>query len=208
VDHSQAWHDLYQHNVGVIGSNPDLILPGQVLVTSGAAHAGPAAAHAAPAAPAPPAAAAHAAPAAPAAPAPAAAAHAAPAAPAPAAATAVAHITNSAGNVKPQSQAAADAVVSHVPGAAGITIGGTRPDSVDPKGHPAGLALDYMVLSDTALGHAIVQYTVAHWNELHVSYVIYQQKILTSPTGAWEQMPDRGSPTANHMDHVHVSYVG
>ena len=61
---------------------------------------------------------------------------------------------------------------------------------------------------DTALGHAIVQYTIDHWSELGVEYVIYQQKILTSPTGAWKQMEDRGSPTANHMDHVHVNYVG
>ena len=36
----------------------------------------------------------------------------------------------------------------------------------------------------------------------------YQQRILTSPNGAWKQMEDRGSPTANHMDHVHVNYRG
>ena len=99
-------------------------------------------------------------------------------------------------------------VVSNVPGAAAITLGGTRASAVDPHGHPSGLALDYMVESDTALGHAIVQYTIDHWSELGVEYVIYQQKILTSPTGAWKQMEDRGSPTANHMDHVHVNYVG
>ncbi|MEU2348646.1 transglycosylase family protein [Modestobacter sp. NPDC049651] len=124
------------------------------------------------------------------------------------AATTTAKITNSAGPVKPAAQAAADAVVSNVPGAGAITLGGTRASAVDPHGHPSGLAIDYMVMSDTALGKAIVQYQVDHWDELGVDYVIYQQKILTSPTGAWKQMEDRGSPTANHMDHVHVNYAG
>jgi hypothetical protein len=41
-----------------------------------------------------------------------------------------------------------------------------------------------------------------------VEYVIWQQRIITSPTGAWKPMADRGSVTANHMDHVHVNYQG
>src|SRR4051794_26714082 len=48
--HGQAWRDLYQRNVGVIGSNPNLIPPGQVLLTAADAAAAPAA----PAAPATP----------------------------------------------------------------------------------------------------------------------------------------------------------
>jgi hypothetical protein len=99
-------------------------------------------------------------------------------------------------------------VVSNVPGADAITLGGTRASAVDPNGHPSGLALDYMVESDTALGNAIVQYHIDHWDELGVEYIIYKQRILTSPTGSWTAMEDRGSPTANHMDHVHVNYVG
>jgi hypothetical protein len=133
------------------------------------------------------------------------------AAPAPVAAgtavTEIAHITNSAGPVKPQSQAAANAVVSNVPGADAITIGGTRASATDPDGHPSGLALDYMVLSDSALGSAIVQYSIDHWAELGVEYVIYKQRILNFPNGSWQPMEDRGSPTANHMDHVHVNYL-
>jgi len=119
-----------------------------------------------------------------------------------------ARISNSAGPVKPQAQAAANAVVSNVPGAADITLGGTRASAVDPGGHPSGLAVDYMVLSDAALGDAIVAYNVANWDELGVEYIIWQQKILTSPTGSWKQMADRGSATANHMDHVHVNHQG
>lgn len=143
----------------------------------------------------------------------AAAAQAAPAVPAPAAAgtavtavTAVAKIANSSGPVKPQTQAAANAVVSSVAGAGGITLGGTRPSAADPHGHPSGLALDYMVLSDQALGEAIIAYHVAHWDELGVEYLIYRQRMLSSPSGAWVGMENRGSPTANHMDHVHVNY--
>jgi len=136
------------------------------------------------------------------------AAPAAPAAPSSIAATQVAHISNSAGDVRPQVQTAANAVVSNVAGAAGITLGGTRASATDPHGHPSGLALDYMVLSDSALGDAIVQYHRDHWAELGVEYLIWQQRYLGSPDGAWEPMSDRGSPTANHMDHVHVNYVG
>jgi hypothetical protein len=140
----------------------------------------------------------------------AAAAQAAANAPAPPAAgtavTAVAKITNSSGPVKPQTQAAANAVVSNVPGAGGITLGGTRASATDPHGHPSGLALDYMVLSNSALGEAIIAYHIAHWDELGVEYIIYKQRMLSSPNGSWVGMEDRGSPTANHMDHVHVNY--
>ena len=122
--------------------------------------------------------------------------------------TAVARISNSAGPVRPQTQAAADAFVSNVPGADGITIGGTRASAADPGGHPSGLALDIMVLSDVALGDAIVAYHVANWDALGVEYLIYRQRMLSSPGGSWKPMEDRGSPTQNHMDHVHVNYVG
>jgi hypothetical protein len=94
------------------------------------------------------------------------------AAAAPSAATAVATISNSAGPVRPQAQAAANAVVSNVPGTDGITIGGTRSSAADPHGHPSGLALDYMVGSNAALGDEIVAYHLAHWDELGVEYII------------------------------------
>ncbi|MGY1734103.1 transglycosylase family protein [Geodermatophilus sp. SYSU D01045] len=215
--HGQSWRELYERNADVIGGNPNLIYPGQVLALSGSAV--PAEAAPAPAAEAAPAPAAEAAPApvAEAAPAPVAAAgEAAPAATPPIAEAApqvaqssvVAEITNTAGAIHEAVQAAANAVVSNVPGAADITLGGTRASAVDPDGHPSGKALDYMVMSDAALGDAIAQYHVDHWDELGVEYVIWQQRILTSPDGAWKAMADRGSATANHVDHVHVNYVG
>ncbi|MGY1690762.1 hypothetical protein [Geodermatophilus sp. SYSU D01105] len=133
---------------------------------------------------------------------------AAPARAAAAAAGAVARITDTAGSIKPAAQAAANAVVSNVPGAAGITLGGTRASAADPGGHPSGLAVDYMVMSDDALGDAIAQYHIDHWDELGVEYVIWQQRMLSSPNGSWKPMADRGGVTANHFDHVHVNYRG
>ncbi|SDC12434.1 LysM domain-containing protein [Geodermatophilus telluris] len=194
--HGEKWRDLYQRNVETIGGNPNRIYPGQVLELAGSATATTAEAAA-------PAQAGESAPAAAVAPLAQTSLAVAPAT----ATTATATITNSAGSVHSVVQAAADAVVSNVPGAADISLGGTRASAVDPNGHPSGLALDYMVLSDAALGDAIAQYHVDHWEELGVSYVIWQQRILTSPTGTWKAMEDRGSATANHMDHVHVNYV-
>jgi hypothetical protein len=115
-------------------------------------------------------------------------------------------ISNTAGAINPRAQAAADAVVSNVPGAGSITLGGTRASAADPGGHPSGLAVDYMVMANGALGDAIVAYHVAHWNELGVEYIIWKQRMLSSPGGAWKAMENRGSTTANHMDHPHVNY--
>ena len=192
--HGLSWRELYQRNATVIGADPNRIFPGQVLVTAAPAPEVAPAPQAGSVGLSTPAAAA------PATPLAAAALAAAPAA--------TAKITNSAGNVARQVQAAANRVVSEVPGAGAITLGGTRPSATDPNGHPSGLALDYMVGKDTALGNAIVAFHVAHWDELGVEYVIWQQRILTSPTGAWKAMADRGSATANHMDHPHVNYFG
>ncbi len=131
----------------------------------------------------------------------------APAAPAASvAASVLARINNSSGPIKAVAQNAANAVISNVPGADGITIGGTRASAADPGGHPSGLALDYMTSS--SLGDAIAEYHIAHWDELGVEYIIWRQRMLSSPGGSWKTMENRGSPTANHMDHVHVNYRG
>ena len=122
------------------------------------------------------------------------------------AATTRAKISNSAGAINARAQAAADAVVSNVPGAGSLTLGGTRASAADPGGHPSGLAVDYMVMANGALGDAIVAYHVAHWNELGVEYLIWKQRMMSSPGGGWKPMENRGGATANHMDHVHVNY--
>ena len=84
-------------------------------------------------------------------------------------------------------------------------FGGYRPG--DPGDHGSGRAVDIMVSGDPGL--EIARYVQAHARELHVKYVIYQQHIWLAgrPTGQWRLMEDRGSTTANHYDHVHVSVV-
>lgn len=189
TDIKTCWQPLYEENRDVIGDNPDLIFPGQafhsVHLVGGLYLPNPPVTVVDPPPPGDE--------------------QLAPAGHVDAP-TGVAIIANSAGPVQPATQAAADDVWTNVSGVSLITIGGTRASAIDPHGHPSGRALDYMVLSDEALGHAIVQYHIANWDRLGVEYIIYQQKILLSPNGAWEPMEDRGSPTANHMDHVHVNY--
>lgn len=71
--------------------------------------------------------------------------------------------------------------------------------------HPYGLALDFMC--STITGGLISAYVVANGRRLKVTYVIWHQRINSVDGRGWKQMADRGSPTANHMDHVHVSFT-
>ena len=72
--------------------------------------------------------------------------------------------------------------------------------------HTSGKALDIMI-SDVALGNQIAAFLQAHASELDIFDVIWRQHIWTSQRAGdgWRSMPNRGSATANHMDHVHVS---
>lgn len=92
------------------------------------------------------------------------------------------------------------------------TIGGVRPDSL--PDHPSGLALDFMIPDPTsatgeALGNDIASYLREHASDLGVEYVIWQQEIWNVRRDAegWRSMADRGSVTANHRDHVHVTVL-
>lgn len=69
--------------------------------------------------------------------------------------------------------------------------------------HGAGLALDFMT-SDPAHGDAIADFVLANKERFGVSYVIWQQQY--NDGSGWSYMEDRGSPTQNHYDHVHVSF--
>ena len=73
--------------------------------------------------------------------------------------------------------------------------------------HASGRAVDFMTNGDTALGQAIATWARAHASELYIYDVLWQQHIWTPVRSSegWRLMPDRGSPTANHMDHVHIS---
>jgi hypothetical protein len=84
-----------------------------------------------------------------------------------------------------------------------ITSYGTyRAGSTD---HASGRAIDIMVSG--SLGWEIAEFVRAHYDELGVTYVIYSQRIWSVDRAGegWRAMSDRGSTTANHYDHVHVS---
>lgn len=72
--------------------------------------------------------------------------------------------------------------------------------------HGSGQAVDAMI-SDSAAGWRLANWVRAHASELGVSEVIYSQKIWTVQRSGegWRGMSNRGSATANHYDHVHVS---
>lgn len=77
----------------------------------------------------------------------------------------------------------------------------------DPHGeHTSGKALDIMT-NDKALGDQIAAYLQAHAAELDLYDVIWWDRIWTPVRASegWRDYGDRGSPTANHMDHVHVA---
>ena len=86
----------------------------------------------------------------------------------------------------------------------GVTnIGGLRPG--DPRDHGKGLALDVMVPVSSGLGDSIANWAIANSGDLNIKYVIWKQRIWM-PGRAWKGMEDRGSTTANHFDHVHLSF--
>ena len=63
------------------------------------------------------------------------------------------------------------------------------------------------MVSDPALGQAVADWARAHASELNLYDVLWAQHIWTPVRSGegWRSMPDRGSATANHFDHVHIS---
>jgi len=93
-------------------------------------------------------------------------------------------------------------VGNHVKGKFGIDdIGGAAGRSGD-SDHPSGLALDFM--TDTKTGNAVADYVLANQDKFAVTYVIWRQRY--NDGSGWSAMEDRGGVTANHFDHVHVSF--
>jgi hypothetical protein len=68
--------------------------------------------------------------------------------------------------------------------------------------HPSGHALDFMV--DRSTGDALASCALESMDELGIKYVIWEQRI--NHGNGWERMEDRGGETANHFDHVHISF--
>lgn len=70
--------------------------------------------------------------------------------------------------------------------------------------HTRGAAIDAMV-SDRTLGWQMAKWAAANASALNIDQVIYAQRIWTKQNPTWRAMSDRGSVTANHYDHVHIS---
>ena len=111
----------------------------------------------------------------------------------------------------PHLQPQAEAFRQDVAAKFGLTnIGGYREG--DPQDHGKGLAVDVMVPVGSEVGNQVAQYAVDNISNAGISYVIYRQQFyapvdnIYGPANTWNQMPDRGSVTENHYDHVHVSF--
>lgn len=90
------------------------------------------------------------------------------------------------------------------------TIGGYRKSAHDPKGHPSGNALDFMindVKNGRSVGQSLASDAQNHAKKYGVDYIIWKQRIWTAGNAkdSWKKMEDRGSKTANHFDHVHIN---
>lgn len=112
-------------------------------------------------------------------------------------------------HLQPQAQAFRQEIAAKF----GITnIGGYREG--DPDDHGKGLAVDVMVPTSSQLGDQVAQYAIDNMDRAGISYVIWKQQFympvdnIYGPANTWNQMPDRGGDTANHYDHVHVSFNG
>lgn len=112
-------------------------------------------------------------------------------------------------NLQPQAEAFRQEIAAKF----GITnIGGYR--AGDPDDHGKGLAVDVMVPTSSQLGDQVAQYAIDNMDRAGISYVIWKQQFympvdnIYGPANTWNQMPDRGGDTANHYDHVHISFNG
>ena len=122
--------------------------------------------------------------------------------------------TSTSGNTiptDPHLKSQAEAFRQEIAAKFGITnIGGYREG--DPDDHGKGLAVDVMVPTNSELGDQVAQYAIDNMDRAGISYVIWKQQFympvdnMYGPANTWNQMPDRGGDTANHYDHVHISF--
>ena len=78
--------------------------------------------------------------------------------------------------------------------------------------HPAGRALDvmlpkYKTTAGRKLGFQVANWARANARSLKIKYVIWDQKIwnIQRDREGWRPMASRGSDSANHKDHVHIT---
>ena len=80
-------------------------------------------------------------------------------------------------------------------------------------GHNTGMSVDFMIPAGSTKGDELAEYLTKNMNESGVYYVIWKQRFympqfnIYGPANTWNLMPNRGGITANHFDHVHVSFA-
>jgi hypothetical protein len=81
--------------------------------------------------------------------------------------------------------------------------------------HSLGRACDFMLSTGGVMptaanvrrGYEIAAWAQANASQLGIMYIIYRQRIwdIRMASAGWVPMANRGSITANHFDHVHIS---
>ena len=91
-------------------------------------------------------------------------------------------------------------------------FGGVHPDPL--PDHPSGRAVDLMIpnyksAAGKKLGHDMSRWLEAHHTELGINYIIWDQHIwnVQRDSQGWRSMASRGSDSANHKNHVHVTVL-
>ncbi|GAB2585262.1 SH3 domain-containing protein [Microlunatus antarcticus] len=92
------------------------------------------------------------------------------------------------------------------------TIGTVRPDAL--PDHPSGRALDLMIpnyksKAGKQLGHNLSRWLQKNQKDLGINYIIWDQHIwnVQRSSQGWRSMASRGSDSANHKNHVHVTVL-
>jgi len=107
--------------------------------------------------------------------------------------------------LQPTTRAFAEAINARF---AGTTITSLYREG-DPQDHGKGLAIDAAVPVGGGLGHEINAWVMQAHREgvVQVCYTIWEQTLYKAPGFAGQRMADRGSVSANHHNHVHISLV-
>lgn len=89
------------------------------------------------------------------------------------------------------------------------TIGCQRDEN--DSDHNSGNALDYMIVphTETAYAKEVATFLMMNAKALSIKYLIFEQHIWNPERdnyGKWREMKSRGSLTADHYDHIHISF--
>ena len=72
--------------------------------------------------------------------------------------------------------------------------------------HPRGLAVD--LYTTAAQGDRLAAHVRSNATRYRITYVMWNHRIWSTARAdeGWRWVPDRGNPTSNHQDHVHISF--